>query len=148
VARFRFRPQAALDLRRREHDAAQRELARAVAERQRRAALADAAAREVARARADSGSTSDLAHLEWYRFWIVRLEQELAALHDELRAQDAIVGDRRQACLDARRRQEALERLRDRALAAHLAAEAEHERKTIDDTATQRFTRRGLTEGV
>jgi flagellar export protein FliJ len=148
MGRFRFRPQAALDLRRREHDVAQRELARADAERQRLAALVDSAAHAVARAQAESDGAADQAQREWYRFWIVRLEHELAARREALGAQDAVVAARRTACLEARKRQEALERLRNRAQAAHSAAEAERERKMVDEVAAQRFARRDLTEGV
>jgi flagellar export protein FliJ len=148
MARFRFRPQAALELRRREHDAAQRELARADAERQRLASLVDAAAARMARARDESDTAADPGRQEWYRFWIVGLEHEHATLRDALHRQDAVVAARRTACLDARKRQEALERLRERAYAAHLAVEAEHERKTIDEVAAQRFARRDLAEGV
>ena len=147
MARFHFRPQAALDLRRREFDAAQRELARADAERQRLEALADGAWRAVERARAESDSAPGPAEREWYRFWIVRLEREHETVRQRLTAQDGVVAAAREACLAARRRHEALERLRQRAYDAHRTAEAETERKMIDEVAAQRFARRS-TEGV
>src|SRR5690606_9843678 len=99
-------------------------------------------------ARAASDAETDFARLEWYRFWIVKLAHDHAAQQAALAAQEAVVAERRQACLEARRRQEALERLRERAYAAYLAAEAEHERKMVDEVAAQRFARRSLTEGV
>jgi flagellar export protein FliJ len=52
------------------------------------------------------------------------------------------------ACLETKRRCEALERFRDKALAAHRAAEDAEERKIIDDLATQRFVLRERAQGA
>ena len=150
---FRFRAQPALDLRRREHDAAQRELARADAERQRARDRLEAsegtltaARREADAAAATAGAGGD--H-EWYRFWILRLEQERAACVIDLQQRDAAVAAARAASLEARRRREALERFREKALTAHVAGEAARERKAIDELATQRYAAgRDYTEGA
>jgi flagellar export protein FliJ len=152
VATFRFRAQPALDLRRREHDAAQHALARADAERQRVKQRFEAAERAVAAARRDADDAARTAGLggeiEWYRFWIIRLDRERDALEAALRAHDAAVAEARRACLAARQRQEALERFREKAYGAHVAEENAAERKLIDELATRRFAaRRGFTEG-
>jgi flagellar export protein FliJ len=150
---FRFRAQPALDLRRREHDAAQRALARADAERQRARERVNAAERALMAARRDLDDVtrtpgSQHEH-EWYRFWIVRLERERTSLQRVLTAcEDAVVAARA-ACLTARQRCEALERFREKAYVAYVAAEASRDRKVIDELATRRFVaRRNISEGA
>ena len=149
---FCFRAQPALDLRRREHDAAQRALARADAERQEVQRRLTGAERtlDAARREADGAErTRDARHeLEWYRFWIVRLERERAALRSALGACEAALTAARQACLAARQRHEALERLREKAYIAHVSAEATVERRLIDELAVQRFIALRQDEGV
>ena len=143
---FRFRAQPALDLRRREHDAAQRALARADAERHRVQSRCEAADRVRAQARHDADQAVRTAghgpDREWYRFWIVRLDRERDVLQASLRACDAAVDAARAACLEARRRYEALERFREKAYEAYLADAAADERKRIDELATQRYALR------
>jgi len=150
---FRFRAQPALDLRRREHDAAQRALARADAERQRARDRVDAADRALAAARRDlddvTRTPAAQQEREWYRFWIVRLEQERAALQGTLTACEGAVAAARAVCLNARQRCEALERFREKAYVAHAAAEAARDRKMIDELATRRFVaRRNVGKGA
>lgn len=150
---FIFRAQPALDLRRREHDAAQRALARDDAERQRvreRLAVAD---RAIAQARHDADDAARtpgaMRELEWYRFWIVRLQQERSAVMTAMAAADAAVAASRAACLTAHQRCEALERLREKAASAHAAAESAAERKLIDELATRRHAaRRDFSQGA
>jgi flagellar export protein FliJ len=143
---FRFRAQPALDLRRREHDAAQRALARADAERQRARDRVDAADRALSAARRDlddvTRTPGSQQEREWYQFWIVRLEQERGALQHTLAACEGAVAAARAACLDARQRCEALERFREKAYVAHVAAEAARDRKLIDELAARRFVAR------
>lgn len=143
MARFRFRAQAALDLRVREHETALRELAHAESEQQRATARVDAAARTLDEARrtADAAmrTATSAADLQWYRFWIVRLDHERAMCVAALETQNEMVAAARIACLAARQRRESLERFRDKSQAAYLAAEADTERKLIDELATRRF---------
>ena len=140
---FRFRAQAALDLRVREHDAALRELARAETEQQQARTRLESAERTLDEARrtADDAvrTATGVADLHWYPFWIVRLDRERAELATALDAHDTIVATAREACLAARQRRESLERFREKAQAAHRAAEAALERKVIDELATRRF---------
>jgi flagellar export protein FliJ len=146
MAGFRFRAQPALDLRRREYEAAQRVLARADAERQQAQARVEAAGRASAQARreADEAVRTPIASRdrEWYRFWIVRLDREREAAAATLAQHDDAVAAARAACLHARQRCEALERFRDKAQSAYLAGLAAEERKIIDDLATQRYALR------
>jgi flagellar export protein FliJ len=140
-------------LRRREHEAAQRALARADAERQRARAHLDAAERAAAQARhdADAAVCTSGSHpeREWYRFWIIRLDRERAAAMVNLQRHDEALAQARAACLQARQRCEALERLREKSYAAYLAGIAAAEKKIIDDLATQRYAlRAGRDEGA
>jgi flagellar export protein FliJ len=143
VARFRFRAQAALDLRVREHEAALRELARAESEQQRADAQLQLAARtlEEGKRTADAAvrTATSAADLQWYRFWIVRLDRERGVCAAAVQRQSEVVAAARSACLAARQRRESLERFRDKAQAASLEAEAATERKLIDELATRRF---------
>lgn len=145
---FKFRPQPALDLRRREHEAAQRALARADAERQHAHARYEAAERAAARARHDADEAIRAAPIgadcEWYRFWIVRLDRECGTANAVLEQHDALLEQARVACLQARQRYEALERLREKAYAAYVAGIDAAEKKIIEDLATQRFALRAL----
>jgi flagellar export protein FliJ len=143
---FKFRAQPALDLRRREHEAAQRVLARADAERQQARARLDAAERAAAQARhdADTAARGSAAHAdrEWYRFWIIRLDRERGAATMHLQRHDEALAHARSACLQARQRCEALERLREKAYAAYLAGVTAAEKRIIDELATQRYALR------
>jgi flagellar export protein FliJ len=149
VKAFRFRAQAALDLRARELEEAQRELARAEARRAAAQAAVEEATWAAAQARTqaagvqrEGGSVRDL---EWYRFWILRLDHERAALAAALAAREHDVARVTAACLRARQRRESLERFKQKARAAYDAAELAAERKVIDELAARRFaiTRRG-----
>jgi flagellar export protein FliJ len=143
---FTFRAQPALDLRRREHEAAQRVLARADAERQQARARLDAAERAAAQGRhdADTAARSALGQgeREWYRFWIIRLDRERGAAAVHLQRHDEALAHARSACLQARQRCEALERLREKAYAAYLEGVTAAEKKIIDELATQRYALR------
>ena len=142
---FRFRAQAALDLRQRELGDAQRQLARAeeVRDRARRAlGEADQAAAAARQAAGEAQTTpGEAARLEWYRLWIVRLDHERAAVAATLAARDRDVAEAAGACQRARQRKESLERFREKAFDAHVAAELAAERKSIDELAARRFSR-------
>jgi flagellar export protein FliJ len=143
VARFRFRAQAALDLRRREYEESQRKLAEAERDRhvaQVRWHRADEAVSAAQRAAADAQTAAGPVHqLDWYRFWIERLAHERHAHALIVKAREQRVAEAATACQRAHQRCEALERFRDKAKRAHEAAESATERKLIDELATQRY---------
>jgi flagellar export protein FliJ len=144
---FRFRAQAALDLRRREEEQAQRDLARAQGDREaarlRWQAAADAA--QAARTQVDAAAREprSVNELQWYRFWIVRLDHERNAHAAAVAARDAAVQRAAEKLAEARVRRESLDRFKTRARTAYDAAEADAERKLIDELATQRFAAAG-----
>lgn len=146
MAAFKFRAQPALELRRREYESAQRALARANAERQQANARVYAAERAASDARAGADQAMRTAPAaatgEWYRFWIVRLDGELAVAKVHLARRDEMLAAAQAACLQARQRYEALDRLREKAQAAYLAGISAAEKKIIDDLATQRYALR------
>jgi len=143
MAVFIFRPQPALDLRRRDVDAAQLVVAeaRAISD---RAAQAFAAAQvnfEAGSARAAAldaagGSISDVI---WHRNWIRSLRREL--VRTEANAEDRRVQleAAEQALVAARERVAVLERLKERAIEAHRERERREEQKAMDELATLRF---------
>ena len=140
---FRFRAQAALDLRARELDEAQRELARAEARRSAAQAAVEEATWAAAQARAQAAdaqrSGGSVRDLEWYRFWILRLDYERTAQAASLVAREHDVERVRAACRHAKQRHESLKRFRQKARAAYDAAEQAAERKVIDELAARRF---------
>jgi flagellar export protein FliJ len=144
VSVFRFRAQVALDLRRRQLADAQANLAKA--ERDRDAARegvarADAAVADAQRAgAAQISNRHSAADLEWYRFWILRLDHERKAARTRLQARAADVITATAACLHAKQKCESLEKLREKALHAYRLEEDALERKLIDELATRRFT--------
>lgn len=140
---FRFRAQAALDLRVRDEEAAQRELARAQRDREAARLCLDAAIDAAARARVEASHVTGRARstdeLVRYRFWILRLDHERAVQASVLVACEATVRTAEEALVAAHRRRESLERFRTRAWDAHAAASAAAERQAIDELATRRF---------
>jgi flagellar export protein FliJ len=143
VRPFRFRAQAALDLRQREYDAARRVLARA--ETDLRAARHMLVEREQALENARTQCANAQAHagpatqLQWYRFWIVRLEQERASQATVVAAREREAAAASAACLRARQRLESLERFKQKASDAWERAVLAEERKELDTLATLRF---------
>lgn len=140
---FRFRAQPALDLRQKEEDAAEAALARAEARfSASKQAVDDALAKEAAAdaARADAVRAGTTSHaLLWHRNWMVALAAAVETCRREMNRQEAAVAEARQAWYVARRRRLMLERLRDRALARHRAAEQRVELQQIDELARMRF---------
>jgi len=140
---FKFRAQAALDLRTRELQDAQRQLARAEGDRdgaRLRVAEANAALDEArARAGAAQRTVTDCTALQWYQFWILRLSHERTAHDATLAAREEAVRRAAAACMRAQQRREALDRFREKARRGYEAAEAAAERKLIDELATRRY---------
>ena len=140
---FRFRAQAALDLRRREDDDAQRALAQA--EQRLQAAIAavreahrraEAARTQCAAAIGQAGST---AQQFWHRSWIVRLDRERVAAAAALSARQKEQARAAAARQETRIRVEALERFKDKAERAWAEKAAAEEQKHLDALATIRF---------
>jgi len=140
---FRFRAQAALELRRREDDAATRVLAQAERQlRQARALLTEVDGRitDARRQLMDGpGGVASLADARWHRSWIVRLDMERRAATERVVAREGAVA----AALLARRRThqrlESLERFREKALDRHEAEGEAAEQKLLDALGTMRY---------
>jgi flagellar export protein FliJ len=143
MSKFRFRAQAALDLRRRELQSAQADLARAEQVRAMAAGDVEKAARALAEAQSASAeqarSPRTATELQWYRFWIVRLDHERRSAQAILAAREGDVARMLAACQRAKQRCESLERAREKTQHAHERNEADAERKLIDELATTRF---------
>jgi flagellar export protein FliJ len=150
---FRFRAQVALDLRQTQDDDAQRELgaarqARAAAER-----VLEAEKRRLAEAHVtaaiEEARAWDGARACWYRNWMKRQQQVIAAARAGLAARRGDELAAAEKAMEARRRLRALQRLRDRALKAFHTAERRKEQKEFDVLGSLRFVaRRELPEGV
>jgi flagellar export protein FliJ len=140
---FKFRAQAALDLRTRQLHDAQRELARAEGDRDAarlRVTQADEALDEAkAQAAAVQRTANDCTALQWYQFWILRLSHERKAHGATLAAREDAVRRAAAACMRAQQKREALDRFREKARLGYEAAEAAAERKLIDELATRRY---------
>jgi len=142
VKPFRFRAQAAIDLRQREYDETRRVLARATldlraAEEVRTEADVRIIAAREQGAREMKGSI-DTARWQWHQSWILRLEHERAVCAADVAARERDVVRASAAALKARQRVEALERFRDKARRVWEHAIAADEQKQIDVLATLR----------
>ncbi len=143
MSKFRFRAQAALDLRRRELQAAQANLARA--EQVRELAARDVEKAALALAEAQNAGAEQVrtprtaTELQWYRFWIVRLEHERRSAQSILAAREGDAARMLAACQHAKQRCESLERAREKMQRTHERNEEDAERKLIDELATTRF---------
>jgi flagellar export protein FliJ len=143
MRQFKFRAQAALELRQREYDAARRVLARVEADL--RAARQVLVEREQAlddgRTQCANAQSTGVAQAQqqWYRFWIVRLEQERAAQVLVVTARERERVTAAGACQHARQRLESLERFKEKASAAWQRAALAEEQKDLDSLATLRF---------
>lgn len=148
MARFVFRAQAALDLRRRRYDAEQQACAGARlaverAERDAREAEARVAAAQQDAMRADGDGDGR----EWHRNWISGCRHHLGQQHRRLDGRREELTDAERRVLDARRALRALERLKERALAAHLERERLDEQKALDWLGTIQYALRAGERG-
>jgi flagellar export protein FliJ len=146
VRSFRFRAQAALQLRQREHDRALATLARAhtaLTAAQQRLAEADHALAEGDDRLRDLTRTP-AAHdlLGWYRSWRLRMHVDRQACEAVCREREADVECATSLVNDTRRQVRALERLHDKLLAAWRRESLRAEQKATDALAAVRFTRR------
>ncbi len=148
---FRFRAKPALELRRRQDETAQSELAAAQTA-ERRAVAGVAAAEASVRAALTrslelEAAASDPAIRGWHRNWITGQRQELARAKDQLTQREAetlAAIDRARA---ARRRVRSLERLHDRAWGAYQHESSRIERRELDLLANLRYVARRRLEG-
>jgi flagellar export protein FliJ len=143
---FRFRAQAALQLRRREHDQALALLARlqaALIAAQHRVEQADSVIREAdEQLRTTARTPTTRLQLDWYRSWRLRWRVERDEREQQAEAQAAQVRDAKQRVALTQKRVRSLERLHDHAFADWQQAADSEERKLIDELATTRYTRR------
>ena len=136
MAKFIFRAQVALDLRRKQEDAARLALAEAqsrLAEAERllqaaQARLADA----LTRAQDADAHASDPTLAIWYRNWIHRLRREVARGVQILDGRQADAKAAEHAVMEARRAVRVIEKLRERAWNAHTTRERREEQKALD----------------
>jgi len=84
-------------------------------------------------------TVTDCTTLQWYQFWIQRLDHERRAHVAALAAREEAVARATAACLHAQQKRDSLERFRDKARRGYEAAEAETERKLFDELATRRY---------
>jgi flagellar export protein FliJ len=141
---FVFRAEAALDLRKRQDDEAQRALAAAedaarLAERARDAARGRLEA-TIAEAGAREREAGALTWQLWYRNWIDALRRDLARREQVLQEQRTEVRRCAARAIEARRKRKSLERYRERSLVAWQDAAAHEEQQAMDELATLRFT--------
>jgi flagellar biosynthesis chaperone FliJ len=146
MRQFRFRADAALQLRRREHDQALAHLARSHSALISAQHDVDAAAREIEEAdaafRATSSGTTIQQHLDWYRSWRLRWAAERHRREQQRRAREADVHGATKIVGVTHQRVRSLERLHELALSAWRREADREERQTMDDLATMRYTRR------
>lgn len=143
MRRFRFRAEAALDLRRTQEQAALAVVGRVEAEFQAVRARRD----EVVASRQQALDAqlkqerlgTDGASLLWHRTWISQLAVTADRLGAEVTARREAVKTAQRAWYDARRKRRALERMKDRAWQRHRQEEDRQERLVIDELARLRF---------
>jgi flagellar export protein FliJ len=146
MATFRFRAQAALEMRRKQDDDAQRALAaarRAAADAQDAVARAERDLVEAhQRAAVEEAKASDTTRAIWYRNWMKWQQAVIAAARATLAARR---GEERAAAdlaMETRRRLRSLERLRERMWKAFQTAERRAEQKEFDALGGLRFVAR------
>lgn len=143
MATFRFRAEAALELRRRQETAAATALA--VAEAALRAAEARIAEAELDRRAAQAQQLqvlrrgSDVSTVIWHRDWVARLGLQVSLEQADAARQADVVREAEAAWRESRRKRLALERMRERALRRFTEEERRQEMKVIDELARLRF---------
>ena len=149
MAKFVFRVQAALDLRRKQEDEAKRALALAEAQRRDAERCRDEVQQEMertcARGREVEDRAGDVTLSVWYRNWLTAQRLELERRQRVLVQRDADVRGAVKQAQEAYRKRRMLERLRERSQTAFLDGERRDEQKVFDDLGSLRFSvnRRG-----
>jgi flagellar FliJ protein len=149
MAKFVFRVQVALDLRRRQEDEARQALARAESRKAEAERLRDDTRRAIeetlARGRQAEQRAGDVTVRLWYRNWITAQRLELARREQAVADRDTDLRQAVKRAQEAYRRRRMLERLRERAHTAFLAGERREEQKVLDELGALRFSlnRRG-----
>jgi flagellar export protein FliJ len=151
VKPFVFRPQPALDLRRKQEEAALRALALAEGELQRAGELVSSARTAIATA-GDNGkaalATVRAAHeLVWYRNWMVGLERDLARARQREEERRIDVQAAQHKAMQARRAVRALERLKDRVWKEYETASRREDQKALDLLGSLQYAARHLRQG-
>ena len=152
MAKFKFRAQVALDLRRKEDDEARRvlgEAARATRAAQEQLHEAERALEATMRRAAEEAATAaDTTGALWYRNWMTLQKQVIdraRATVDERRRAERLAAER---ALVTRRKLRSLEQLRERMWQAFLLAERRLEQKEMDVLAGLRYVARtGVSKG-
>lgn len=143
MARFLFRAQAALDLRKRQEEEALRALAAAEArEREADHALRrqiDTLADGMRRGLDEEARPGDTTSRIWYRNWIVGQQQRVERCRQAWQARRADVVAATAEAQRARRKVRTLERFRDRAWRRFTVAERREEQKGFDHLGSLRF---------
>lgn len=142
---FVFRAQAALNLRRKREEDAQRDLAAANAAKRRAVEILDAsvAACDESKARAadDLRESGDLTTQMWYRNWIFRQQREISRHRDVVVQREAEVAGARARATKTHIDVRVLENLHTRQLKAYTHAVQLAEQKDIDWLAVLRSSR-------
>lgn len=153
MAKFKFRAEAAMDLRRKRDDEAQRTLADA--RRVARAAEADLAREErslndtLTLALAEEANTANIACSVWLRNWMQRQRQVIEAAGRRAEERRRLERAAAEQAIEARRQLRALERLRERQWRAFLQQEHRVEQRDLDMLAGLRYVaRQSVLEGV
>jgi flagellar FliJ protein len=151
MARFIFRAEPALTMRRKVEDEARLVLADA----QRRAYLAESELRQAQeslidatrRACENEAQATDPTLAIWYRNWIKRQQREVARSAQVLDGRRAEVGQAEQRVMEAHKAVRALEKLRQRALDEFTDNERRTEQKEIDLLGVMQYAMRSRDQG-
>lgn len=140
---FKFRAEAALEMRRRQDQEARQSLASANRSlRESEAAAADAVravATAMEQARAAEASATDVSSRTWHRNWITRQQAEVARCQHKVTEHRTDVQEASVRAQQARRRLRSLERLRTRMLRNYLLMARRTEQKELDRLGIVRY---------
>jgi|EndMetStandDraft_5_1072996.scaffolds.fasta_scaffold04425_5 flagellar protein FliJ len=151
MAKFIFRAEPALTMRRKLEDEARLRLADA----QRRAYLAEDELRKARESLSDAtrraceneAQATDPTLAIWYRNWIKRQQREVARSAQVLDGRRAEVGQAEQRVMEAHRAVRALEKLRQKALDEFTDHERRTEQKEIDLLGVMQYAMRSRDQG-